>query len=254
MACDTSFHTIPRRELSLGSHDTHYCRKTLQKLSCLPNTCHTLGHMPSAYFPGLNLLIQSVHQSANGTLNCNLLQNLDTNCAPRSDIIDLCTPCSFRMLLTYNLANLSPPYVVRTGMKCVTFVRRPTITYTESLPLGVLGSPLTKSMLMSSHFHSGMGSGWSNPLDFLCSILTRWHMSHYAMNFATSPFIPFHQYLSLRSTYILVALGWMEYTELWASSMMVFLKWPCLGTHNLFLNHKVPYWSTLKSGDLFSPV
>jgi hypothetical protein len=28
------------------------------------------------------------------------------------------------------------------------------------------GSSLMKSMLMSSHFHSCMGSGWSNPLGF----------------------------------------------------------------------------------------
>jgi hypothetical protein len=30
----------------------------------------------------------------------------------------------------------------------------------------VLGSPLIKSMLMSTHFHSGMGNSWSNPLGF----------------------------------------------------------------------------------------
>jgi hypothetical protein len=92
--------------------------------------------------------------------------NLDTNWAPRSDTIDLGTPSSFRMLSVYNLANLSPQYMVHTGMKCATFVRRSTNTHIELLPLGVLGSPLMKSMLMPSHFHSGRGSGWSTPLDF----------------------------------------------------------------------------------------
>jgi hypothetical protein len=84
---------------------------------------------------------------------------MDTNWAPQSEIIDLGTPCSFKMLSMYNLANLSLPYVVRTSIKCATFVRRSIITHIESLPFGVLGSPLMKSMLMSSHFHSGMGSG-----------------------------------------------------------------------------------------------
>jgi hypothetical protein len=66
----------------------------------------------------------------------------------------------------YNLVNLSPPYVVRMGMKCATFVRRSTITHIKSLPFRVLESPLIKSMLMSFHFHSGMGSGWSNLVGF----------------------------------------------------------------------------------------
>jgi hypothetical protein len=120
------------------------------------------------------------------------------------------TPCNFRMLSICNFTNLSSPYVIRTGMKCVTLVRRSTITHIESLPLGVLGSPLMKSILISSHLHSGMGNGWSNPLGFWCSALTHWHTSHCATNLAASTFIPLHQYLSRISTYILVALGWME--------------------------------------------
>jgi hypothetical protein len=80
----------------------------------------------------------------------------------------------------------------------------------ESLPLGVLGSLLMKSILMSSHFHSGMDNGWSNPLGFWCSTFSHWHISHCVTNLAISPFIPLHQYLSRISTYILVAPGWME--------------------------------------------
>jgi hypothetical protein len=76
-------------------------------------------------------------------------------------------------VVNVQLRSLSLPYVVHTEMKCATLVRRPTITHIESLPLGVLGSPLMKSILMSSHFHSGMGNDWSNPLGFWCYALTR---------------------------------------------------------------------------------
>jgi hypothetical protein len=76
--------------------------------------------------------------------------------------MDLGIPCNFKMLSMYNFANLSLPYVVHTGMKCASLVRKMIITHIESLPLGVLESPLIKSILMSSHFHSAMGNGWTH--------------------------------------------------------------------------------------------
>jgi hypothetical protein len=55
-----------------------------------------------------------------------------------------------------------------------------------------------------------------------------------------SAFVPFHQYFYFKSIYILVDPGWMEYAELWASSVMVCQKSPPSGAHILILYHSVP--------------
>src|SRR6185503_8311506 len=122
-------------------------------------------------------------------------------------------------------------------MKWVALVSRSTITHMESCPFCVLGSPTTKSIPISSHFQTGMGRGCSNPAGFWCSALILWQVSQRATNRAMSAFIPLHQYFCLKSIYILVAPGWMEYAELWASSMIMFRNFPSLGTQILFLYH-----------------
>jgi hypothetical protein len=50
------------------------------------------------------------------------------------------------------------------GMKCATLVKRSTITQMESFPFCVRGSPTMKSMLMSSHFQTGISSDCSKPV------------------------------------------------------------------------------------------
>ncbi|KAL5773861.1 hypothetical protein ACOSP7_011418 [Xanthoceras sorbifolium] len=40
---------------------------------------------------------------------------------------------------------------------------RPTITHIASCLCEVNGNPVTKSMEILSHFHSGIGNGWSTP-------------------------------------------------------------------------------------------
>ncbi|KAJ0511215.1 hypothetical protein HanIR_Chr11g0549461 [Helianthus annuus] len=54
-------------------------------------------------------------------------------------------------------------------------------------------------------------------------------------------FIPIHQKLFLKSWYILLFPGCMVYLDLWASSKILFLKFPFLGTQILFLwNLQIP--------------
>src|SRR5688572_14093766 len=110
-------------------------------------------------------------------------------------------------LFEINSARVAPPKVVFTGMKWATLVRRSIITQIESFPFCVRGSPVTKSMPISSHFHSGTGRGCSRPTGFWCSAFVRWQVSHRATYCAISFFIPLHQYLALRSRYILVVPG-----------------------------------------------
>src|SRR5207253_7692221 len=100
---------------------------------------------------------------------CSLSQNLDVNWVPLSDTIFLGTPCKHTILVIYNSASFGPWYVSLTGMKWATLVRRSTITHMESYPDWVRGNPTIKSMLISSHFHSGvmwyyheLGEGWSS--------------------------------------------------------------------------------------------
>jgi hypothetical protein len=80
----------------------------------------------------------------------------------------------------------------------------------ESFPFCVRGSSVTKSMPISSHFHSGTGRGCNRPAGFWCSAFVRWQVSHRATYCAIFFFIPLHQYLVLRSRYILVVPRWME--------------------------------------------
>lgn len=109
-----------------------------------------------------------------------------------------------------------------------------------SAPLGVLGNPTTKSMAMSSHFHSGMRLGWSNHPGRWCSALICWQVRHSATNRAIPDFILGHQYLSLRSRYILVSPGWQEYVVWCFSLRIVFLSSWSGGMYTLFIKVRRP--------------
>ena len=138
-------------------------------------------------------------------------------------------------------------------MKCATFVNRSTITHIELRPFGVLGNPTMKSMLISSHFHTGMCNGWSSPVGHWCSALTLLHVSHGVTYSTISPFILVHQYLCLRSMYILVDPGWMEYTEWCPSSNICLWSVSSCGTHIWSSYHGFPCSSTLNPESSFLP-
>src|SRR6187455_2558107 len=102
------------------------------------------------------------------------------NCGPRSDTMVFGTPCKLRIRAMYNSAYVATVYFTLTGRKWATFVSRLTITQIESYPFAVLGNPTIKSMLISSHFHVGIGKDYNGPAVFICMALTRLQVSHFA--------------------------------------------------------------------------
>ena len=85
----------------------------------------------------------------------------------------------------YSSANPLTGHVSRIGRKRAVFVNLPTIIQIALKPrLGL--SPVTKSMVTSSHFLCCTGRGWSSPPDLQCSILTCWQVAHGVINPATS--------------------------------------------------------------------
>ena len=54
------------------------------------------------------------------------------------------------------------------GMKCPIFYNLSMTTKMESFLFLLLGRPVIKSILITSHFHSGMGNGCSNPEGCWC--------------------------------------------------------------------------------------
>ena len=63
------------------------------------------------------------------------------------------TPCNLTVSLMYREVNFSKENLILMGIKCADLVNLSTTTQIESKPLGVLGSPTTKSMEILSHFH-----------------------------------------------------------------------------------------------------
>jgi hypothetical protein len=108
-------------------------------------------------------------------------QKFEVNFGSLSDTIVLGIPCkratSFKKISTTSAAW----WVVFNGVKWAALVSLSTTTMIESCCLLVLGSQVIKSIFTTSHFHSGMGKGCSNPAGCLCSALTFWHSIHMAM-------------------------------------------------------------------------
>ena len=82
-------------------------------------------------------------------------QNLDVNLGSRSETIDIGTQCNLTISSTYNQASLSNGSSLLTGRKCEDFISLSTITHMASCCLRVLGSLVTKSIVILSHFHTG---------------------------------------------------------------------------------------------------
>ena len=124
---------------------------------------------------------------------CSLGQNRDVNQGSWSDIIDTVTTWSLTISLMYSLANLSKDKVLRTTKKCADLVSRSTITQMASWPIWVRGKSTTKSMVMCSYFHFGIGKGWMVSGGFWYSAFTYWHTRQVDTYSATSLFILNHQ-------------------------------------------------------------
>ena len=121
-----------------------------------------------------------------------------------------------------------------------------TTTMIESCCLKFLGRPVIKSILIVSHFHSRMGSGYNNPAWCWCSALTCRHSRQWAKYSTT--FFMFHQNKSfLIMEIIFWYRGFPEYGLLCSSSMTVYLVSLTLAIYSLFLYNNSPCWFRLKS-------
>ena len=63
-------------------------------------------------------------------------------------------------------------------------------------------------------------------------------------------FIPSHENICRRSSYIFVPPGWIEYEDSWAYDKIFCFRSAWLGMQILPLKRRVPYWSFEKSDDL----
>jgi hypothetical protein len=97
------------------------------------------------------------------------------------------------------------------------------MTHIELYPCEVWGKPTIKSMQIFFHFHSGMLKGCRFSAGLKWSVLTLRQVSHSDTYFAISQFILVHQKFFFKSWYILLVLGWIEFHEQWALSMI--LRW-----------------------------
>jgi len=95
-------------------------------------------------------------------------------------------PCSLTTSLMYNFASYSAIKVTLGAKKWAALVRRSTTTQIASWCLLVLGNPTIESMVICSHFHTGMGNNCEKPPSFWCSVLTHWKVRQQAPQSAMS--------------------------------------------------------------------
>ena len=137
-------------------------------------------------------------------------------------------------------------------MKWASFVSLSMITHIKSWFCCDLGKPITKSIVIYSHFHSGIGSGCRSPEGFWCSTLTCWQVKHFDTYSSTSRFILSHQKFLFTSLYIFVPPGWMVSRDLCASSRMSLLRLSSSGTQSLSLHLNPPSATMLHSSGSFA--
>ena len=120
-------------------------------------------------------------------------QNRDANLGLQSDMIDAGIPCNLTTSLIYSSTNLFRLKLILMGIKCANFVSRSIITQTASFTCYIFSNFTTKSIVMCSHFHSGISKDYNNPVGCLCPALIYWQVKHFEINSAMSLFIHLHQ-------------------------------------------------------------
>ncbi|GJY27613.1 hypothetical protein Tco_0403380, partial [Tanacetum coccineum] len=92
-------------------------------------------------------------------------------------MMDNGTPCRKTISFIYNLVRVSILSIALMGMKCADLVRRSTMTQIVSCLLDVLGSFVTKSIVILSHFHVGIFGcikpGWMEYFDLWDSCMIK---------------------------------------------------------------------------------
>ena len=99
-------------------------------------------------------------------------------------------PVQLTISLMYNLVSFARQKLVLTGMKCADLVKRSTMTQMALFLLNVVDNPVTKSMVILSHFHFGTSSGCIRPKGLWCSAFTCWQIMHLATKATTCSSCP----------------------------------------------------------------
>ena len=132
-------------------------------------------------------------------------------------------------------------YIVFTGKKCADLVRQFIMTQMALHPHGEFGNPTIKSIIMCSHFYSGIGSDCSGPTSFWYPALTCWHCRHCATNSTIYFFIQVSVYL--RSSWMHHDLGIVSLLQnlsldpWYVQNTQVVLKFKCSN-----LQGKIKFW------------
>ena len=92
---------------------------------------------------------------------CKHSQNWDVNLGSLSKTILTEVPYNLTISFMYNWTSLLTGCLVFMGRKWADFFNLSTITHITSFPVDPFGNPITKSIVMCSHFHSGISRGWS---------------------------------------------------------------------------------------------
>ena len=113
-----------------------------------------------------------------------------------------------------------------------------------SCPLGDLGKPVTKSIHIRLHFHSGMGSGCSSLKGYWCSALICWQVKHCSTNWAISlHVIPPISFSNVTIHFSATMVHWVWGTM--GFFIISFFNAKSFGTQSLFPNLKIPSLDTL---------
>jgi hypothetical protein len=124
------------------------------------------------------------------------------------------------------------------GIKWADLVKQSMMTHIELYPGEVWDKPTMKYIHMFSHFHMGMLKGCRFSVGLKWPALTLQQVSHFDTYFTISCFILIHQKFFFKSWYILLVLGWIEYCEKWASSLILQRSSKSIETTRQSLNHR----------------
>lgn len=123
----------------------------------------------------------------------NFLQNREVKWTYMLEIIETGTPCRETTSLTYTSKCFSVEELSWTVMKWALLVNLSKITRIVSIPRGIFGSLVMKSVIICSHFYIRISRGCSLPWGIWCLALTFRQVKHLSLYHATSLFIHDHQ-------------------------------------------------------------
>ena len=173
-------------------------------------------------------------------------QKLEVRFVSLSDITIFGIPYNLKIYFINISTMLMDLMVYLTSMKCVPLVNLSSTTIIESFCLLVLGKPMMKSMVITSHFHSRIGKGCKSTIGCWCWTLIYWHSMYLAKCYGASNFMLGQWYSFLNDVITFWYLGWPKNGILWNSFKTNRFKFVEMGINNMFLNKKIPSLLRLK--------